>query len=485
MIWIYLAFFGIALAAALGLTPLVRTLGIRFRFLDLPGKIKVHQYETPRLGGVAVFAATLLPFLIFGIFGEFLTVSAKNTWDPFLGLVLGCLIVFGIGIWDDIHRLSPWPKLTAEIVAAILAFYFGLRIELLSNPFGPQWDVSWLSGPLTVIWLVGITNAINLADGIDGLAAGIVIFAAMILFIMTVTSAYTLVPFMAIALAGAALGFLRYNFSPATIFLGDSGSLFLGFYLGGLSLWASEKSAIAFGLLIPIIALGLPIIDMIYAILRRWHRGVPLGQADREHIHHKLLEKGYSHRKAALLLYGANFLLAGIGGLLLFTRSSYTAYIVLAIGVLIILGTRFLGYFKFSGIFRELIKSTKDSQKTKYLIFRTRFLGRAFEKERTLTGRWRLVGDLFSEMGIQQAAITMTEHTEKLLVWFAHSPVMETDKTVYFSLPLTGESGSVGHLEIEWSTSKGVFPPGMSRVLNLMANEFCHGLQNNSPNPSE
>jgi UDP-GlcNAc:undecaprenyl-phosphate GlcNAc-1-phosphate transferase len=476
MNWIYPAFFGIAFIAALGLTPLVRTLGIRFGILDMPGKRKVHQEETPRLGGIAVFSATLLPFLIFLVFGDFLAGDIKNAGEPLLGLVLGCLIVFGIGIWDDIRRLSPWPKLTVEICAALMAYYFGLRIQLLSNPFGLQWDVSWLSGPLTVIWLVGITNAVNLADGIDGLAAGIATFAAAILFIMTVPSAYTLVPYMAGALAGAALGFLRFNFSPATIFLGDSGSLFLGFFLGGLSLWASEKSAIAFSLLIPIIALGLPIIDMIYAIIRRWNRGVPIGQADRDHIHHKLLEKGYSHRKAVLLLYGVNFLLAGIAGFLLFTRNSFAAYIIVAAGIIVILGTRLLGYFRFSRIFRDMIKKWKDSQKTKYLTFRTRLLCRTFEDEKTLAGRWKLAGELFAEVGIQQATLTAAGQLQKPLVWLTQVPVQAADRAVNFNLPLVEEKGAVGILEIVWNSSQGVFPPGISRVLNVMANEFCHGL---------
>jgi UDP-GlcNAc:undecaprenyl-phosphate/decaprenyl-phosphate GlcNAc-1-phosphate transferase len=477
----YLIFFGIALGGALILTPAVRAMGIRFRILDFPGKRKVHQDETPRLGGTAVFAATGLPFLIFLVFGDFLAGDIKNSWEPFLGLTLGCLIVFGIGVWDDIRRLSPWPKLSAEICAALVAFYFGLRIQLLSNPFGLQWDVSWLSGPLTVIWLVGITNAVNLADGIDGLAAGIATFAAAILFAMTVSSVYTLVPYMAAALAGAALGFLRYNFSPATIFLGDSGSLFLGFYLGGLSLWASEKSAIAFALLIPIIALGLPIIDMIYAIIRRWNRGVPIGQADRDHIHHKLLEKGFSHRKAVIMLYGVNFLLAGIAGLLLFTRNSFAAYIVVALGVIFIFGTRFLGYFKFSRVFRDMIKKWKDSQKAKYLAFRTRLLSRAFEEEKTIAGRWRLTGELFAEVGIQQASIALAAQPEKFLTWSAPDPMRESDRVVNFNLPLSGDNGPVGKLEIIWISSQGLFPPGISRVLNVMANEFCHGLQDLSP----
>lgn len=477
MTFSHLFFFGLALICALIITPYVRSLGTRFEILDSPGKRKIHQNEIPRLGGIGIFCAVLFPVLFFFLIGVFPGEGNQNTLKPLLGLALGCLLVFSVGIWDDIHRLSPWPKLLIEIIAAIVAFYFGLKIQLLSNPFGMQLDLSWLSGPITVLWLVGITNALNLADGIDGLAVGIATFASAILFIMTSSTIYTLVPFLAIALAGASLGFLRYNFSPATIFLGDSGSLFLGFYLGGLSLWASEKSAIAFALFIPIVALGLPIVDVIYAVLRRWHRGVPLGQADRDHIHHRLLEKGFSHRRAVLLLYGVNFLLAALAGFLLFTRNSLAAYVVVVLGAAIIMGSRLLGYFRFSRLFHDLISRWRDSQKSKYLDFRTRLLDRAFEEERTLEGRWVLAGDLFEEVGIKQAILTMNTDHLKSLTWVAHNPPLDPDyKLVTICLPLSGEKGPVGNLEIIWSTSQGVFPAGISKILNMMVNEFSRGL---------
>ncbi len=473
----HLFFFSIALITALIITPYVRALGTRFEIFDSPAKRKVHQKEIARLGGVAIFLATLLPFLCFLLLGNSMTREIHTFWKPLLGLTLGCLIVFGVGVWDDIHRLTPWPKLSAEIVAAGVAFFFGLKIQLLSNPFGIQLDLSWLSGPITILWLVGITNALNLADGIDGLAVGIATFAAAILFVMTSPTVYTLVPFLAAALAGACLGFLRYNFSPATIFLGDSGSLFLGFYLGGLSLWASEKSAIAFALFIPIVALGIPIVDMIYAVLRRWHRGVPIGQADRDHIHHRLLEKGFSHRRAVLMLYGINFFLASLAGFLLFTRNSLAAYAVVVLGVAFIMGSRLLGYFKFSRLFRDLITRWRDSQKSKYLAFRSRLLCRAFEEEKTLEGRWVLAGELFAEVGIQQAIMTPKARPDQPLTWEAPKPTTElNNRIVTFTLSLSGEKGLVGDLEIAWSTSQGVFPAGMSKILNVIANEFCQGL---------
>lgn len=475
---IYPTFFGIAFVASLAFTPVIRALSIRFRILDLPGKRNVHQEEIPRLGGIAIFLATLAPFLYFLFFGDFLAKEIQNSWEPFLGLTLGCFIVFGIGIWDDIQRLSPLPKLIAEIVAALLAYHFGLRIQLLSNPFGLPWDVSWLSAPLTVIWLVGITNAINLADGIDGLATGIATFAAAIFFFMTIPTIYTMVPYLAIAMVGACLGFLRYNFSPATIFLGDSGSLFLGFFLGGLSLWASEKSVIAFALLIPIIALGLPIVDMIYAILRRWNRGVSIGQADRDHIHHKLLEKGFSHRKAVLLLYGFNLLLAGFSGFLLFTRNSFAAYIVIVVGGIFVLGSRFLGYFKFSRVFQDLISKWKKGQKSKYLAFKTRLLSRAFKNEKTLTGRWLLVGELFEELGVWKATFTLVGESTNYLEWnksLDPEPIQSFD----FTLSLYGNQRPIGTLKIIWNITQDIFPPGISRILAFMAKDFCQGLTEN------
>lgn len=364
-----------------------------------------------------------------------------------------------------------------------MVFAFGLKVQFVFNPFGPPLNIAWVNGLLTVLWLVGITNAINLADGIDGLASGVATFAAAVLFFMTVPTVYTLVPCLAIALFGACLGFLRYNFSPATIFLGDSGSLFLGFYLGCLSLWASEKSVIAFALFIPITVLGLPIVDMIYAVLRRWHRGVPLGQADRDHIHHRLLEKGFSHRRVVLMLYGINFFLAALAGFLLFTRNSLAAYAVVILGGGAVLGSRVLGYFRFSGLIQSLITRWRDNQKMKYLAFRTRMLSQAFEEEKTLEGRWALVGELFEEVGIQRAVITTNTDPIKSLTWDAKEPSLEGNRAVSFNLPLSAKMDTMGNLEILWSASQGVFPPGMSRILNMMANQFCQTLQEFPPDP--
>ncbi len=231
----YISFFLIALLAALGSTPWTRSLGIRYGILDRPGsRRKIHQSAVPRLGGLAVLTATILPFLGFLFYGNLLLEQIWLYWQPLLGLTFGSLLVFAVGLADDFHRLAPWKKLAVEVTAGLAAAALGIRVELSPHPFGLPWDLQWLSYPITILWLVGVTNAVNLADGIDGLADGIAAFTALVLFFMTYNSQYTVVALLSISLAGACVGFLRFNFYPATIFLGDSGSLFLGFYLGAL-----------------------------------------------------------------------------------------------------------------------------------------------------------------------------------------------------------------------------------------------------------
>ncbi len=470
----YLVLFALALVGALIFTPAVRWFGFRYRVLDPPGERKIHRVAVPRLGGVAVFLAVVVSVTVSLIGGLFSSAIHPFSEGPFWGLSIGCLLVLGVGVLDDIRRLPPWPKLLVEILAALTAYAFGLRIELLTIPFGLAWNVSWLSAPLTVLWLVGITNAINLADGIDGLAAGIATFAGGILFLMTLSTVYTWVPYLAAAVTGACLGFLRYNFSPATIFLGDSGSLFLGFFLGGLSLWASEKSTIAFALLIPIVALGIPIMDVIYTVLRRWHRGLPFGQADRDHIHHRLLEKGFSHRKTVLLLYSVNTFLAALAGLMLFTRNSIAAYLIVFLGVGLVLVSRFLGYFHFSTFFTRLVRNWRESRKRKFLDFRLRVLLRSYGKVKDLHTRWELLSELFLLAGVGRAVLNLSPFPNRPLVWNGILPEDSTRLSTRVTLPLQEDQGVAGTLELYWYHPDLGYPPGMHRFLNVLRKEFLH-----------
>ncbi|NIO20217.1 MAG: undecaprenyl/decaprenyl-phosphate alpha-N-acetylglucosaminyl 1-phosphate transferase, partial [Candidatus Aenigmarchaeota archaeon] len=224
-------------------------------------------------------------------------------------------------------------------IAAIILFFFGFEIQSISNPFGNAIHLGWFSLPLTVFWLVGLSNAFNLIDGIDGLASGVAFFATSALLAVALFLGNILPSLFTAALAGATLGFLRYNFNPAKIFMGDSGSLFLGFTIAAISIHGSEKAHAAVAILIPIVALGLPIMDTLLAIARRVYRGLPIPTADKEHIHHRLIKYGFSHRRTALVLYSFCIILSSLA-VLLAISSSVLVGIILA----------FLGLFIFWGI---------------------------------------------------------------------------------------------------------------------------------------
>lgn len=318
-----------SLIIALVLTPAVRALANRWGFVDQTGAArKIHSVPVPRLGGIAIVVAFFGPIIAFSS----LEVSFEG--DIFsgklgtIGLLLGGGCIAALGILDDIRGVKASTKLFVQIPVAIMMYLLGFQINLLANPFGATVSLGWLAIPVTVIWIVGITNAINLIDGLDGLAAGVSLFATAVNFaIAVIHNNYPMIVFSA-TLAGAIVGFLFYNFNPATIFMGDSGSMFLGFTLATTSLQVNQKSSTAVALLIPVIALGLPIADTLLAFARRALAGKSPFSADRGHLHHRLLDKGFSHRQAAAFLYFCCFILALVALALTFANSAATALLL-------------------------------------------------------------------------------------------------------------------------------------------------------------
>jgi UDP-GlcNAc:undecaprenyl-phosphate GlcNAc-1-phosphate transferase len=302
---------------------------------------RVHNGSVPRLGGVGIYLAFYLPFLGFLFYQNRISNFLFSDIRQFLGLLICSTIVLGLGIYDDVKGANAGKKLIVQTIAAVILFSFGFEIRSVSNPFGGSIYLGWLSLPVTIFWLVGLSNAFNLIDGIDGLASGVAFFATSTLLAVALFLGNILPSLFTAALAGATLGFLRYNFNPARIFLGDSGSLFLGFTIGAISIHGSAKAHAAVAIFIPIVAMGLPIIDTLLAIARRVYRGLPIPMADREHIHHQLIKYGFSHRKAALVLYSFCVVLSLLAVLL--TISS---------GVLVGIILAFLGLFIFWGIKR-------------------------------------------------------------------------------------------------------------------------------------
>lgn len=344
--------FLISIVSSLIITPVVVRIAEALGVYDSPDDDRrVHTRPIPRVGGVAVFAATVL-----GLSAWAMPVRSEELfsshWIFFISVVFGGAILFAAGLVDDVRGLKPLSKLLAQCVAASLVYALGLRVEVLSIGAESQIALGWLSLPLTVLWVVGVTNAFNLIDGLDGLATGVALVALATIMAVAVTLGNTDVVVVCVALIGALVGFLRYNFNPARVFLGDSGSLFVGFMLAILSVHGSLKSATAVLTIVPLFALALPLLDTSLAIARRFLRGVPLSVADAGHIHHRLLALGLTHRRAVLVMYVLATVLAVLGVALAFSPPRVVIGVALIGGgsmlVVLLRGMRYLEYHEFA-----------------------------------------------------------------------------------------------------------------------------------------
>lgn len=318
-----LTLFVIALVLTVVFVPLVRKLAIRIGATDKPSARRVNTREIPRMGGVAMFVAISAAFLVarFGhkLFGWPILFTQFSHRDVnYTLLFLAFVIMFVTGVLDDIFTLKPIPKLLGQILAACIAASAGLLINRIANPFGAPsyFNLGMFAYPITVIYLVSYVNIINLIDGLDGLAAGITCIASSTMFVLALWAGNWDTLVVAVAVCGATLGFLRYNYHPASIFMGDSGSLMLGFALGSMSLLNVTRMAALTTIIVPLVVAGIPIIDTASAIIRRSRAHVSFTTADRGHIHHRLMQEGFDQTQTVLVIYGWTALLC-FGALLM------------------------------------------------------------------------------------------------------------------------------------------------------------------------
>ena len=353
---LYLYTFLLAIVSSLVLTYVVRERARRAQLFDPRSARKVHARDVPRVGGVGIVGAVTIALggLVLAHGGGYF-VPLFQASHGLIVILLGAAAMHFVGLWDDLYEMRARWKFLAQIAIAFGVWFAGLRFNALSLPFvGSVHFGDLVSLAFTVIWLVGITNAFNLIDGLDGLASGAAMFALTTMFVVASINGNVGAALVTIALAGATLGFLFYNFYPASIFLGDSGSLFLGFMLAGVGLLSSQKGQTVVAVAIPVVSLGLPVLDTLLAIVRRFLRGQPIFSADRGHIHHRLLGLGHSPRKVALLLYGACGLLA-LMGMLLVNDNGYTAMLLLLVGLGVGLAVQRLRIHEFEE-FARLVK---------------------------------------------------------------------------------------------------------------------------------
>ncbi|WP_449537824.1 glycosyltransferase family 4 protein [Ferdinandcohnia sp. Marseille-Q9671] len=283
----------ICLIVSILITPLVIRFAIKIGATDKPNQRKVHQKIMPRLGGLAIFLSFLMGYLI-------LQPESPYKWP----ILIGAIIIIITGFLDDIYELSPKLKLAGQLIAAFVVIFNGVDVEMVNLPFGlGEFQLGFLTIPLTLIWIVGITNAINLIDGLDGLAAGVSSIALITISGMAIIMGDGFVLSIALLVLFSTLGFLFYNFHPAKIFMGDTGALFLGYMIAVLSL-LGFKNVTLISFIVPIIILGVPISDTFFAIIRRLVNKQPISAPDKSHLHHCLLRLGYGHKKTVLIIYG-------------------------------------------------------------------------------------------------------------------------------------------------------------------------------------
>lgn len=314
--------FVICLIASLAITPLVKKLAIAVGAVDKPNYRKVHQRIMPRMGGLAIFISFMIGMFVL-----------QPQADFNLAIILGGVIIIVTGVLDDRFELSAKVKLAGQLLAAlVVVVYGGVQMEDINLPFGGQMEFGYFSIPLTILWIVGITNAINLIDGLDGLAAGVSSIALFTISFMAYMKGDLYVMSVALLVLGSTLGFLHYNFHPAKIFMGDTGALFLGYIISVLAL-LGFKNVTVVSLIIPIIILGVPITDTFFAIIRRKMNKQPLSAPDKSHLHHCLLRMGYTHKQTVVIIYA----IASMFGLaaVIFTMATIWGAIIL-IAVLVV-----------------------------------------------------------------------------------------------------------------------------------------------------
>ncbi len=372
----YVILFSISLLLTVLLTPFVRRKAIAWGAIDLPDSgRRIHLRPTPRLGGIAIYIAFILTLLCVPLLGNLVSESFRTNLPRLGALLIPATCVFLFGIWDDFKGSSAPQKIIAQAVAAAMLYAFGFRIDALSSPFGGTWELhAALSFPLTILWVVGITNAFNLIDGIDGLAAGASVFALLSILVFSIAQGNPEISLIAVVLVGSVMGFLRFNFNPATIFLGDSGSLFLGFMAAALSIAGSQKGSTIIAIAIPLVSFGLPVVEAGLSLVRRFLGGDSLLAGDRGHIHHMLLRRGLSQRQVVILLYAICAMFSLFGLMLLDPQRDIAALIFFVLGVGVLFGVQHLRYAEFSELgsqIREGVRRRRRSMAVNVRVRRT------------------------------------------------------------------------------------------------------------------
>lgn len=437
-------FVGALVVAALGTWWIVRrggTIG-----MDHPDqRRKLHERAVSRLGGAPIFVAVGMACLVAGYIGGL-------GWSRWLPVALCNALVFSVGFADDLRALGAKVKLVGQIGTALILYSLGVSIDILSNPFGEgSLSLGWWSLPITLVWLVSVPNIINLIDGMDGLAGGFGMFLCLTLAVVGYYGGQHDVVVVSLAMAGALSGFLIFNLPPAKIFLGDGGAYLIGFFVASVSLFTSNKGSIIGALLVIVMALGVPILDTLFAILRRAIRGVPIFNADAEHIHHRLILLGYSKGRALAVLYAVCVVLSLVGLSVLVTKGYALPMASAGLFLLAMAAARYLGYVRSWSNFRTQFAEVMERRRQREY-FRTHGRLLDFEVERCET--------------LEQFCVQFCHSLERMgLATHASAGTVPHQLAIMTTHPCVVHRPEDGIDEVEWNLRLDVLLPALQRCL--------------------
>ncbi|HEY2513260.1 MAG TPA: MraY family glycosyltransferase [Polyangiaceae bacterium] len=469
----YLFSFIVTAVLAALMTPVVRRLAVRVGAVSSPGGRNVNARSVPRLGGIAIALSSACTLLM--LLRVETNVGMVVQAEPLrvVGLLGGAFIVFVVGVLDDTRRVRALYKLYAQVAAAVLAYACGFRIDAISIGFNSSLSMGVFGLPITVIWIVGVVNAINLIDGLDGLAGGIVFFAGLTNFVVAYVGDNVLLAAVMAVMLGAVVGFLFFNFNPARIFMGDSGSYFLGFLMGTSSI-GGYKASTAVGLLVPMIALGVPIFDTLFTVVRRFLERRPLFSPDRGHIHHRLLDMGLTHRRAVLTLYGVSIVFTVAAIAISLGRSWEVGVATFVAGIVAI------GLFRSVGYFDYLVRLNRQKERVRWAD--TEALRRTVPDVLASFGAagsedevWAVFERMLTGCGLANAELRAGDGGA-LRTWTANANV-EREDLVSARFPIGSDARARAAVVFRWEAVEHAVHPQTEILLQLAVDALAQALE--------
>jgi len=469
----YALLFGVSLVLCLVLTPPVRALAHVAGALDKPdGRRKLHALAIPRLGGIGVFAAFYLSLWLVAAWLQ--APDLNQSFQLASAMLLPSLLVLALGIADDLWSVKPWMKLTVQIVAGLLIyFHLGIRIESVTSPFETNAPLAALSLPATLFWIVLVTNAFNIVDGMDGLAAGVCFIALSCMFLVSLQGQRAEIALVVAPLAGAVLGFLKYNFSPASIFLGDSGSLFLGFQLAVLSMVGSQKSSTAIAVTAPLFILALPLVETAVSTFRRFLSGRSIIEGDAGHIHHRLTRLGFTPRRAVGMLYIGSAVFGLTSLFIIQSNSTTVGLIALFLAAVTWVAIQRLGYSEFAELNSALKRFVNQRRIIQNSIV-SRKLADDLKNAHSEEEAWTLVRRAARQLGFSSVELNVETGASDPKTYSQQlSAVLPSGGgETSFAVSLNGTRGALGQVRF----SRALAAPPLHSELPLLINAVAQGL---------